>query len=155
MIKIRKFKEEWVDGLKIKPDQWNDLSYYEIFKNPSKKELNDSDGYDTRGVILKNGDFYIVSPSEELIHVSLLKILSTIKIITTKWIDDDWGKDGDSLTEFLCVERAGDSFDFYQSESYFIKIMPSLFEEYKINFKKNNPSYTLFIRSERVFNLND
>ncbi len=155
MIKIRNFKEEWVDGVKIIPDEWHNIGYYEIFKNPTKSELNEANPRYTRGVILKNGDFYVVKPSEELIHVSLIKILSAVKIMTTKWIDDKWGKDGSSLVEFLCVERAEDSFDFYQSESYFIEIMPSLFEEYKINFKKNNPSYTLFIRSERVFNLND
>ena len=74
MIRIRKFKEGWVDGVKIIPDEWHGVGYYEIYKNPSKKELNEASFYDTRGIILKNGNFYVVNPSDELIHVSLINI---------------------------------------------------------------------------------
>ena len=87
MIKLKWFKEEWVNSLKYKPITGDDNFYFEVFKNPTKAELKLSSKYDlVRGIILKNGEFYIVTPSNFIIHLDLVTILADLKIITKKYI---------------------------------------------------------------------
>lgn len=60
----RKIKSELFDAFQRRNDMTNNYDYYEIFKNPSAKEIqsikNDNNGA-VRGVILDNGDMYIWS----------------------------------------------------------------------------------------------
>ena len=148
MIKIKRFKEEWVDGLKYKPITNDDTLYFEVFKNPTKAELKLANEYGLiRGIVLKDGDFYIVAPSSKIIHADLVMILSDLKIITEKYIWKWWTSFTESLEEFLCV--AGRPFEFTIAESYFASedniLTDEVFNEYKTNFENKNSNYTLGI----------
>jgi len=148
MIKIRKFKEDWINSLKYKPVTSDDTSYFEVFKNPTKAELKLANKYGLiRGVILRNGDFYIVAPSSLIIHMDIVTILSDLKIITEKYIWKWWTSFTESLEEFLCV--AGRPFEFTIAESYFASedniLTDEVFNEYKTNFENKNSNYTLGI----------
>lgn len=60
----REIKSELFDAFQRRNDITDDMDYYEIFKNPSAKEIqstkNENNGA-IRGVILDNGDMYIWS----------------------------------------------------------------------------------------------
>ena len=143
MVKIRKFNEEWADGLEFEPN-WTSSGYYEIFKNPTRKELNDASIYKAgvRGVVLRNGTFYIGTLADDLIHTDLIKLLVKAKLIKNE-SGSDWFAKKESFHEFLAVEQKGKSFEFIPAESYFNPIKSKMLLEYKTNFEKYNSNYQL------------
>ena len=143
MIKIKNFKEEWIDAIKFTPS-YSGLGYYEIFKNPDTKELNDACKNNTRGIILPNGNFYVIKDSCMLLHIGMLQILNEIKILKNKW-GHEWYSEEDSLNEFMGIERIGNSFKFSSAFSYpsYFLIKSGIFNQYKINFEKENSKYVL------------
>ena len=145
MIKIRKFKEEWVDGLKYKTI-YGEKTYYEIFKNPTIDELKKANPYNpVRGVILKNGEFYIIAPSSEIVHSNIVEILINTDIIKN-WMGGNWWRKKESLNEFLCIVQFENPTTFTISASYYSNewIMDlEIFNQYKTNFEKQNPKYNL------------
>ena len=156
MIKIRKFKEEWVDGLEVKPNEYTGKSYYEIFRNPSKSELNEACSTDfRRGIVLKNGDFYIVSESCNIIHIDLVRILKKAGIISDRYVETWWSnKDKDSLNEFFGIVETMTKFSFAQSLSYVYKVIeeaPEILNEYRLSFKKKNPYYYMNLDNTKVY----
>ena len=143
MIKIRNFEEEWVDTIKFEPS-YSELDSYEVFRNPNTKELNDACTNNTSGIVLPNGEFYVIKNACMLLHIGIIQILNRLKILKNNW-DHEWYAEKDSLNEFMGIERTGNSFEFspaFSYPSYFI-IKPRIFEQYKINFEKKNPKYIL------------
>ena len=119
-MKLRKILEEFRDGVKIKG------KYYEIFSNPSQKELKEimksigeeDDG--VRAIMTVDGTLYTAAPAHEIIHDNLLEILSAKGIV--KNIANWWRtKQSESYKNFLCVISGSHNFnDWFISESYFI-----------------------------------
>lgn len=74
----------------------------------------------SRGVIFKNGDFYIFKKSSGVAtHNVGLRAMSELGMINADIIDDWWRR---QPTDFLCVQRLEDTGEFYTSESYYIDI---------------------------------
>jgi len=119
-MKLRKILEEFRDGVKIKGQ------YYEIFSNPSQKELKEimksieeeDDG--VRAIMTVDGTLYTATPAHQIIHDNLLEILSAKGIV--KNIANWWRtKQSESYKNFLCVISGNHNFnDWFISESYFI-----------------------------------
>jgi len=145
VIKIKQFQEKWVNGVKYK-SPWDTMEYYEIFQNPSLRELKDASNSEVRGIVLKNGDFYIVKNSQGLIHDNILEILFKAgNIITSKWVED-WYLKLDSLDEFLCITQIEKSLEFAIAESYGftgLDLDDEILNQYKKMFEKKNPQYSL------------
>ena len=152
MIKIRKFKEEFYDGLKIKPP-WNKDDYYEVFKNPSIRELNEAGKNDTRGVLFLNGDLYVVvGNSFDFIHESILFVLNKLKLIESKWLKSVWINNLESFNYFLCITRIKEEYIFNPAESYKIQsIKLNILEKYAQVFHKKNPYYYMNLDNTKVY----
>ena len=124
--------------------------YYEIFKNPTSKELKevsfDKQEDIIRGFMRADGNLYVVSPQENLIHSSILKILSNENILSE---DKNWYFISDGIYEKYVGVSSQNKKDWYLAESY--GEADSLPEEYSKKYKalfskqgKNFIPYTMF-----------
>lgn len=99
----------------------------EIYKNPQTLK---NFSQDIRGVLLKNGDLYImenlfddgeIAQYGSLIHTDLIQLLSRAKILSTSFRNFEWENAGsllDYLDVFVLVTRSGKTDMFTLSESY-------------------------------------
>jgi len=158
MIKLRHFKEKWVDALKFTPVYGGGFegTYYDVYKNPTVSEFKEIGisakvlsiyGRPTgfRAVILRDGDLYTVSPNDKAIHDDLLEIFYKLNIIGD--LIKDWYKNKESLNSFLCVVLENPkSTIFHVAESYNYEVLRPLdagyLEDYQNNFK-NKTGYKL------------
>lgn len=136
----------------------------ELHKNPTQSELK-SFGIYNRGIILKNGDLYIVhqynintgktiSTAEAIItHSDIISMMMT-EIIIQKNIDAHFFHYNPSVMDhFLCVHRLKDTMNFYISESYLMtknsmkNKLNEVFDEYKNAVQEKNPHIKLHSKS--------
>ncbi len=128
-------KEAFYKGLKKSED------YQEIFKNPSAKELKNMANETSdiiRGVLLKEGDLYIIN-GDDYTHFDLLKELGNIAF--------DGSKKRDSINISSLKEKPR---EFFLSEGYDddkIKLYKKSLNEYVKIIKKKNPILSLTIKN--------
>jgi hypothetical protein len=117
--KYRNLNEEFVDAAEYKGHR--NSAYLELFKNPSFKELNDC-GPSCRGVILSNGDLYILTETAgAFLHSDLHKFMQNKNIAPDVYIKSNgdrgyWDFRKNNPTG-IDVHRDLYSNNFYLSES--------------------------------------
>lgn len=144
--------DQFIAASKIR-DRRNKTNYVEIFQNPTRNELHKVQNKEgiVRGVILRNGDFFIILPeSPGLIHVDIVSVLIDNKILSDK--AKLWLFFNNIIEEqFLAVKSISDinittykkglSYDRKQLS----QIPEAVFEEYKERFERKNPGRILKI----------
>jgi hypothetical protein len=130
-----KFKvlESVLSSFTFTPWTANEQGHYFIYKNPTSQELKSKeDSKWNRAIIDKHGDLYVeakwlgadyvsninksVADESDIIHEHLLTELQKLGICEK--MTDEWHVNFNSLKEGVCIQRKGDTFDFYLSESY-------------------------------------
>jgi len=107
-------------------DSWKSSTHNSfIYLNPTTAELrSEGDSKDNRGIISPDGNLYMEAVwSEEgemysqLIHRDLIELLHQ-KNLFIKLNTSNWFKTQSMVKYGLCVQRDGDTLDFYVAESY-------------------------------------
>ena len=143
------FKEKFVDGLKYS------YFYVELHKNPTIEELNTFLDWD-RGVLLRNGDLYVLSnPDKEdeypsWMHQHIIKILQDRGLLKEKDIRW-WTIPFARIDEFLCVHIEKKSNKLFLAEGYAYLLKDKLtmskindsFDTFYKNCKSKNPKLEL------------
>jgi len=133
-VKLKSLFEEFKDGIKFEG------KYYQIFKNPKGNDLKDIKGNYFRGVVLNNGNLFVID-SDEVIHNTIIQVLKKVKLIRGSENGKDWIHNFDKLNDFLCV-ASQDMRNWHLSESYTDKVLKnenikSKLEGYEKKMKAN------------------
>lgn len=139
-------KEEFYDAENYTSRYSSGSKYVEIFKNPTAEEyrtlLKESQVVIARGVLLRNGDLYVIS-AKNVIHEDLLKILDKKGLLTFAY---EWDSSPKYLNKFLCVvgfkNKKLAPADSYQQEP-FDEIKSGYLDVYRKLLNKNNPIFKL------------
>jgi hypothetical protein len=111
-----------------------------------------------RGVVSKNGDLFIASTMEGVIHTDILQIIKKkgyIKSNATNWEDIE----NTPNVDFVCVQRIWDKKEFAIAESYAIPKKRKIEEREKVLLfiknifdaaKSKNPRYNFILQEFRV-----
>lgn len=143
-MKLRKLIEEYSNTYKIRLGSGKVFNF-ELFKNPSEKELKKCFylGY-IRGIILKNGDWYVArkfledNENKVLFHTELLRVLDEADIIKY----EPRYYDIFAVKKFLAIETKKENSitEWVVSESYpvgiFGKENVEKFKEYVKEYQK-------------------
>lgn len=134
-MKLRKLTEEFADAKKKKDE------YYEIFRNPSMKELNevfktiDEADSGLRGLMTINGTLYVISPAMDLIHQDIMEILSE-KGYTRNVSSWEKAQKSESQKYFLEVITDDNNIKSWRlAESYLLSGGEKPSKEYLIKYK--------------------
>lgn len=142
-------KEDYYDMFKYKSRYSNNSTLVEVWKNPNSNELRDilkkQSIIIARGVLFKNGDFYLAS-GKNIIHEDLLKILSKDGLLT---FNKFWDEDIKHLDKYMCVytEKSKKVYpaDSYQEEPFKI-IGDKYFSLYEKALAKKNKIFKLVLK---------
>lgn len=119
---FNKLNEKFFGSVKMTD---GDISFYENPENLKNKNP------EIRGIITKNGNFYIFEyPESFAIHQHGLDAAFKLKIISKKYPYKIWINS--PPTEFVCMQRHPGTSEFYVSESY----LENIYEKYYETFRK-------------------
>lgn len=146
MIFKQALSEDFYDTFRYKPGYSNEATTVEVWKNPSSSELRDSLKSQSiviaRGVLFKNGDFYIAA-GKNIIHEDLLKILAKDGLLA---FNKFWDEDTKHLDKYICVYTDKSKkiipADSYQEEPFKL-IKEKYFDIYEKALAKKNKIFKL------------
>ncbi len=109
-----------------------------VFKNPAKLK---NFTYNCRGILLKNGDFYLMKHTVNVLHDELIKFLVNKNILPSS-IPKDYPND--LPEEFISVERS--EYNNYFLPSTLYNEFPESYKEMFQNANKKGRGYKFYFR---------